>query len=55
MGSVMEGEDVVQDTVVRALGALDGPREAPPLRAWLFRHYMCSQAYIESSKVHPSC
>jgi RNA polymerase sigma factor (sigma-70 family) len=37
MGSVMEGEDVVQDTIVRALGALDGLREVPPLRAWLFR------------------
>jgi RNA polymerase sigma factor (sigma-70 family) len=37
MGSVMDGEDVVQDAVVRALGALDELREVPPLRAWLFR------------------
>jgi RNA polymerase sigma-70 factor (ECF subfamily) len=33
----MDGEDVVQDSVARALVALDGLREVPPLRAWLFR------------------
>jgi RNA polymerase sigma-70 factor (ECF subfamily) len=37
MGSVIDGEDVVQDTLARALVALDGLREIPPLRAWLFR------------------
>jgi len=37
MGSVIEGEDVVQDTFARALVALDGLQEAPPLRPWLFR------------------
>ena len=37
MGSVIEGEDVVQDTFARALAALDELQEAPPLRAWLFR------------------
>jgi RNA polymerase sigma-70 factor (ECF subfamily) len=37
MGSVMDGEDVVQDTLARAFVALDGLREVPPLRAWLFR------------------
>lgn len=37
MGSVIEGEDVVQDTLVKALMALDGLSETPPLRAWLFR------------------
>jgi RNA polymerase sigma-70 factor (ECF subfamily) len=37
MGSVIEGEDVVQDTFARAFVALDELREAPPLRAWLFR------------------
>jgi RNA polymerase sigma factor (sigma-70 family) len=37
MGSVIEGEDVVQDTFARALVALDELQEAPPLRAWLFR------------------
>jgi len=37
MGSVIEGEDVVQDTFARALVALDELQEVPPLRAWLFR------------------
>ena len=37
MGSVIDGEDVVQDTLARAFVALDGLREMPPLRAWLFR------------------
>jgi RNA polymerase sigma factor (sigma-70 family) len=37
MGSVIEGEDVVQDTFTRAFVALDELQEAPPLRAWLFR------------------
>ena len=37
MGSVIEGEDVVQDTLTRAFVALDELREAPPLRAWLFK------------------
>jgi RNA polymerase sigma-70 factor (ECF subfamily) len=42
MGSVIDGEDVVQDTLARALVALQelveqGPEETPPLRPWLFR------------------
>jgi len=37
MGSVIEGEDVVQDTFARAFVALDELPDAPPLRAWLFR------------------
>jgi RNA polymerase sigma-70 factor (ECF subfamily) len=37
IGSVIEGEDVVQDTLVRAFVALPDLQEAPPLRAWLFR------------------
>jgi RNA polymerase sigma-70 factor (ECF subfamily) len=37
MGSVIEGEDVVQDTFARALVALDELPEDTPLRAWLFR------------------
>lgn len=37
MGSVIDGEDVVQDTFARALVALGGLQEVPPLRAWLFR------------------
>jgi RNA polymerase sigma-70 factor (ECF subfamily) len=37
MGSVIEGEDVVQDTLAKAFAALDALGETPPLRAWLFR------------------
>lgn len=37
MGSVIEGEDVVQDTLLRALVALQDMDELPPLRPWLFR------------------
>jgi RNA polymerase sigma-70 factor (ECF subfamily) len=37
MGSVIDGEDAVQDAFARAFAALDEMEEAPPLRAWLFR------------------
>ena len=37
MGSVIDGEDVVQDTFARAFAALDQLEEGQPLRAWLFR------------------
>ncbi len=37
MGSVIDGEDVVQDTLVRAFVALEDLEETPPLRPWLFR------------------
>jgi RNA polymerase sigma-70 factor, ECF subfamily len=42
MGSVIDGEDVVQDTMARALAALDEVEEMPQLRPiqlrpWLFR------------------
>jgi len=37
MGSVIEGEDVVQDALLRALTALEVLDEAPQLRPWLFR------------------
>jgi RNA polymerase sigma factor (sigma-70 family) len=37
MGSVIDGEDVVQDTLVRAFAALQDLEEMPPLRPWLFR------------------
>jgi RNA polymerase sigma factor (sigma-70 family) len=40
MGSVIDGEDVVQDTLVRAFVALqelEDLAETPPLRPWLFR------------------
>lgn len=37
VGSVIEGEDVVQDTLAKALVALDGLTETHQLRPWLFR------------------
>ena len=37
MESVIDGEDVVQDTLIRAFVALEDLEEAPPLRPWLFR------------------
>lgn len=37
MGSIIDGEDVVQDTLVRAVLALQALEETPPLRPWLFR------------------
>jgi RNA polymerase sigma-70 factor (ECF subfamily) len=37
MGSVIEGEDVVQDTLERALAAVTELDAATPLRPWLFR------------------
>lgn len=37
MGSVIDGEDVVQDTFARAVVALQDLEEMPPLRPWLFR------------------
>jgi RNA polymerase sigma factor (sigma-70 family) len=37
MGSVIDGEDVVQDTFAKAILALDDLREISLLRPWLFR------------------
>jgi RNA polymerase sigma factor (sigma-70 family) len=37
MGSVIDGEDVVQDTFARALVAIDELHEVTPMRAWMFR------------------
>ena len=36
-GSIIDGEDIVQDTLARAYFALPELEELPPLRAWLFR------------------
>jgi RNA polymerase sigma factor (sigma-70 family) len=36
-GSVIEGEDIVQETLAKAFYALSLMPEAPPLRPWLFR------------------
>jgi len=37
MGSVIDGEDVIQDTLIRAFVGLKDLEETPPLRPWLFR------------------
>src|SRR6516225_6678041 len=37
MGSIAEGEDVVQDSLARAYYELSQLKEIPPLRPWLFR------------------
>jgi RNA polymerase sigma-70 factor (ECF subfamily) len=37
MGSVIDGEDVVQDTLTKALVVSDEMRDVSTLRAWLFR------------------
>lgn len=36
-GSVVDGEDVVQETLARAFYELSQLQALPPLRAWLFR------------------
>jgi len=36
-GSVIEGEDIVQDTLAKAFYALSLEPDVPPLRPWLFR------------------
>ena len=36
-GSVIEGEDIVQDTLAKAFYALSLSPEVPALRPWLFR------------------
>jgi RNA polymerase sigma-70 factor, ECF subfamily len=36
-GSVIEGEDIVQDTLAKAFYALSMSDDVPPLRPWLFR------------------
>jgi len=36
-GSVIEGEDIVQETLAKAFYALSLATETPPLRPWLFR------------------
>lgn len=36
-GSVIEGEDIVQDTLAKAFYVLSQTLEVPPLRPWLFR------------------
>ena len=49
-GSVIEGEDIVQDTLARAFYALSLAPEVPPLRPWLFR--IAHNAAIDFLKSH---
>ncbi len=49
-GSVIEGEDVVQETLAKAFYALSLSPEVPPLRPWLFR--IAHNAAIDFLKSH---
>jgi RNA polymerase sigma factor (sigma-70 family) len=49
-GSVIEGEDIVQDTLARAFYALSLSVEVPPLRPWLFR--IAHNAAVDFLKSH---
>ncbi|MEI8257199.1 MAG: RNA polymerase sigma factor, partial [Deltaproteobacteria bacterium] len=49
-GSVIEGEDIVQDVLAKAFYALSLSPEVPPLRPWLFR--IAHNAAIDFLKSH---
>ncbi|HUJ62669.1 MAG TPA: sigma-70 family RNA polymerase sigma factor [Kofleriaceae bacterium] len=49
-GSVIDGEDIVQDTLARAFYALGQIDEPPPLRPWLFR--IAHNAAVDFLKSH---
>ena len=49
-GSVIEGEDIVQDTLAKAFYALGQSVELPPLRPWLFR--IAHNAALDFLKSH---
>jgi len=49
-GSVIDGEDIVQDTLARAFYALSLSPEVPPLRPWLFR--IAHNAALDFLKSH---
>lgn len=49
-GSVIEGEDIVQDALAKAFYALSLAAEVPPLRAWLFR--IAHNAALDHLKSH---
>ncbi|HKY40382.1 MAG TPA: sigma-70 family RNA polymerase sigma factor [Polyangiaceae bacterium] len=51
-GSVIEGEDIVQDTLAKAFYALSLSAEVPPLRPWLFR--IAHNAALDFLKSHGS-
>lgn len=50
VGSVIEGEDLVQDALAKAFYALSLAPELPPLRPWLFR--IAHNAAIDHLKSH---
>jgi RNA polymerase sigma-70 factor (ECF subfamily) len=50
MGSVIEGEDVVQEALAKAFYALSLAPELPPLRPWLFR--IAHNAAVDHLKSH---
>jgi RNA polymerase sigma factor (sigma-70 family) len=49
-GSVIEGEDIVQDTLAKALYAMSMAPSLPPLRPWLFR--IAHNAALDFLKSH---
>lgn len=49
-GSVIEGEDIVQDTLAKAFYQLSQAAEVPPLRPWLFR--IAHNAALDFLKSH---
>src|ERR1700733_15329461 len=49
-GSVIDGEDIVQDTLAKAFYALSLSADVPPLRPWLFR--IAHNAAIDFLKSH---
>ncbi|HWZ87538.1 MAG TPA: sigma-70 family RNA polymerase sigma factor, partial [Polyangiaceae bacterium] len=49
-GSVIEGEDIVQDTLAKAFYALSQSVDVPPLRPWLFR--IAHNTALDFSKSH---
>lgn len=49
-GSVIEGEDIVQDTLAKAFYALSLSSDVPPLRPWLFR--IAHNAALDFLKSH---
>lgn len=49
-GSVIEGEDIVQDTLAKAFYALSLSPDVPPLRPWLFR--IAHNAALDFLKSH---
>ena len=49
-GSVLDGEDIVQEAITRAFQALGAEQELPPLRPWLFK--IAHNAAVDLLKSH---